>query len=59
MTLWAMFGVYNVSFTSNADFAVCALVSYISSVLGMKKKEKQVVGEGTALSCICTECLYS
>lgn len=54
MTLWDMFGVYNVLFTSNADFAACTLVSYISSDLAMKKNEKEVVGEGTAQSCICT-----
>lgn len=46
--------MYHVPFTSNADFAVCTLVSYISSVLAMKDNEKEAVGEGTAQSCICT-----
>lgn len=55
MTLWDMFGLYNVPFTSNEDFAVCTLVSDISSVLVMRKNKKEVVGEGTAQSCICTE----
>lgn len=46
--------MYRVSITSNADSAVCTLVSYISSVLAMKNNEKEVVDEGTAQSCICT-----
>lgn len=55
MTLWDMFGLYNVPFTNNEDFAVCTLVSDISSVLVMRKNKKEVVGEGTAQSYICTE----
>lgn len=50
-----MFGLYNVTFTSKADFAVCTSVSEISSVLVMKKNEKEIVGKGTAQSCVCTE----
>lgn len=55
MTLWDIVGVYNVP--CNTDFAVCTWVSYISSALIMKKSEKEVVGEGAAQSCICTECV--
>lgn len=47
-TLLDMFGLYNVPFTSNADFAVCTWVSVISSVIVTKENQKEVVGEGTA-----------